>query len=186
VNIFDKLQQGDSTSWHDDAATIGDITYTSAAYGLRYELRGPGAPLTLNAVVDNNGWKTSITTTQSEALTAGLWWFAAYYTATGVRVLAGEGEITITPDITLAGANFNNLSPAEVALKAAESALSTFSATGGKTKKYQIGGRSMEFATIPEIMQIIGYWKAIVLNEQSAKQMANGNGNPRRLYVRFR
>jgi hypothetical protein len=44
----------------------------------------------------------------------------------------------------------------------------------------------MEFATIPEIMQIIGYWKAIVLNEQSAKQMANGNGNPRRLYVRFR
>jgi len=186
VNIFNKIQQGDSATWLDDAGIVNNVRYDSIGYTLKYELRGPGAPLTLNAAASGTGWSTSINTTQSEALAPGLWWFAAYYMATGVRVLAGEGEITITPDISLAGANFNNLSTAEVALKAAETALGTFNSSGGKIKRYQIGGRSMEFATVPEILQVINYWKVIVINEQTAKKLANGQGDPRRIYVGFR
>ena len=95
MNIFDKLQQGDSATWHDDPATINYINFDSSGYTLKYELRGPGAPLTLTAVADGIGWKTNITTVQSETLTPGTWWFAAYYSATNIRVQAGEGEIII-------------------------------------------------------------------------------------------
>lgn len=186
MNIFDRIQQGDSSSWHDDPATLNNINFDSTGYTLKYELRGPGAPLTLTAAADGNGWKTSITTVQSEALTPGVWWFAAYYSATNIRVQAGEGEVIITPDLALAGANFSNLSVAETALKAAEGALATFNASGGKVKKYQIASRSMEFATVDEILKVVSYWKAKVLNEKTEKEIANGNGNPRRLYVGFR
>lgn len=186
MNIFNKIQQGDSATWLDDAGIVNNVRYDSTGYTLKYELRGPGSPLTLTASANGTGWSTSISTTQSAALTPGLWWFAAYYSATGIRVLAGDGEITITPDISLAGANFSNLSPAEIALKSAETALGTFNSSGGKTKRYQIGGRSMEFATVAEILQVISYWKAIVLNEQTAKKLANGEGDPHRIYVGFR
>jgi len=186
MNIFNKIQQGDSTSWHDDPATLNNLNFDSSGYTLKYELRGPGAPLTLTAAIDGNGWMTSLTTAQSEALTPGTWWFSAYYSATSIRVQAGEGELVVTPDLTLAGTNFSNLSIAETALQAAEGALATFNASGGKVKKYQIGLRSMEFSTIDEILKIIAYWKAQVLNEKTTKDLANGKGNPRRLYVGWR
>jgi len=186
MNIFDTIMQGDSTSWHDDPATVNGITYTSANYALRYELRGPGAPITLNSVADGTGWKTSIDTTTSNGLTGGKWWFAAFYTATNVRIKAGEGEITVEADLTAAGANFSNLSPAETALSNAEKALATFNSSGGKVKRYQIGSRSMEFSTVQEILDIIAYWKMRVLSEKTANEIANGNGNPRRIYVGFK
>ena len=186
MNIFKTLQQGDSTSWCDDAVTLNNILINSAGYTLKYALRGPGAPLDLTAVADGAGWKTNITTIQSAALTAGVWWFSAYFSATSIRMQAGEGQISITPDISLAGSGFSNYSVAKTALIAAENALATFNASGGKVKKYQIASRMMEFATVAEILEVIHYWKAQVLNEKTADELANGNGNPRRLYVGFR
>lgn len=186
MNIFDTLQQGNSANWHDDAATIGTTYYDSSKYTLKYELRGAGAALTINATPNGSGWDSVLTTTQSAGLTAGTWWWAAYFSATNVRVLAGEGSVTISPDLTLAGTGFSNFSQAQTNLQNAENALASFNGSGGKIKKYQIAGRMMEFATVPEILEVISYWKAKVLNEKAVQDMANGNGNPRRLYVGFR
>lgn len=185
MNIFGELQQGDSAIWDDVSAVMNDVVYTSAGYTLKYELRGPGAPLTLTATPKGSGWTTTLTTAQSAALTPGKWWWSAFFSATGVRVTAGQGEFTVTPDISAAVGVFDGSTIAETALKAAESALASFTSSNGKIKKYTIGSRSMEFATVPEILEVISYWKARVFTEQSAKSVAQGLGDPRRIFVRF-
>lgn len=185
MNIFGQIQQGDSATWDDDALSIGGVTYTSASHALKYELRGPGSPLTLTAVAKGSGWTSSLTTAQSAALTPGQWWWAALLSATGERVTAGQGMIAVTPNLAEAGAAFDGRTRAETALAAAEAALASFTASNGKISKYTIGSRSMEFAAVPEILEAISYWKARVLTEQSAQSIAQGLGDPRRLFVRF-
>lgn len=185
MNIFGEIQQGDSATWDDDAVPIAGVNYTSVAYTLKYELRGPGSPLTLTATPKGNGWTTSLTTAQSAGLTPGKWWWAAFLSATGVRVTAGRGEFIASPDISAATGVFDGNTTAEAALKAAEAALASFTSSNGKIKKYTIGSRSMEFATVPEILEVISYWKARVATEQSSKSVAQGLGDPRRLFVRF-
>lgn len=185
MNIFGTIQQGDSAIWDDTAQTIDNITYTSAGYTLKYELRGPGSPLTLTAVSNGGGWRTTLLTTDSANLAPGKWWWAAMLSATGVRVTAGSGELIVTADIAAAVAAFDGRSIAEIALADAEAALASFTSSKGKVKKYTIGNRSMEFATVPEILDVIHYWKARVMTELSAKSVAQGLGDPRRLFVRF-
>lgn len=185
MNIFSQIQQGDSATWDDDALALNGVTYTSASHTLKYELRGPGSPLTLTATARGSGWTTGLTPVQSAALTPGTWWWAALLSATGVRITAGQGEFIVTPDMAAAAAAFDGRTTAEAALAAAEAALASFTASNGKIKKYTIGSRSMEFATVPEILGVISYWKARVLTEQSAKSTAQGLGDPRRLFVRF-
>jgi hypothetical protein len=186
LNIFGTIQQGDSATWNDEQVTLADgVNYNSTAFTLKYELRGPGNPLTLTAAANGSGWTTTMTTAQSEGLTPGKWWWAAFYSATGIRTTAGQGEFTSTPDIGAAAGVFDGSTAAEIALKAAEAALASFTSSNGKIKKYTIGSRSMEFATVPEILQVISYWKARVATEQSAKSIAQGLGDPRRLFVRF-
>lgn len=185
MNIFGEIQQGDSATWNDVAATLNNVNYVSSAYSLKYELRGPGSPLTLLSIAKGTGWNTSLTTTQSAALIPGKWWWAAFYFATGVRITAGQGELNVTADISAAAGVFDGSTIAEIALKAAEAALASFTSSNGKIKKYTIGSRSMEFATVPEILDVIAYWKARVFSEQSAKSVAQGLGDPRRIFVSF-
>ncbi len=185
MNIFGELQQGDSATWNDDAVSLNGVSYTSSGYTLEYKLGGQGAALTLTATPNGSGWKTNLTTKQSSALVPGKWWWKALLSATEVRVTAGKGELTVTPDISDASIAFDGSTVAEAALKAAEAALASFTSSNGKVKKYTIGNRSMEFSTIPEILQVIYYWKALVTTEQSPQSIAQGLGDPRRLFARF-
>lgn len=186
MNIFATLQQGDSAAWNDDPfVDTQGVSYDSSAYTLTYELRGP-AVLTLNAVASGRGWRTALTTTQSAALTPGLYAFAAYIKAAGVRVTAASGELTITPDISGAVAGYDTRSTAEKALADAEAALSNLTASGKKVREYTIGSRAAKYYTAAELVEAIKYWRIRVANEQHIKAIANGLGNPRNLQVRFR
>lgn len=185
MNIFSQLQQGDSAYWNDDPFTdSNNVNYTSVGYSLTYELRGP-ASLTLNAVADGQGWRTTLNTTSSSTLTPGLYSWAAYIKATGVRITAGSGELTVSADLSAVSGVFDGRSAAEIALAAAESALATFKSTSGLVKSYTIGGRTMQFQDATQILGIISYWRGRVLNEQHTKSIKNGLGDPRRLLVRF-
>lgn len=186
MNIFSQLQQGDSAYWDDDPfVDVNNVLYDSAGYTLTYELRGP-VTLTLNAVAQGQGWRTTLGTTASSTLTQGLYSWAAYAKAAGVRITAGTGELTITPDLSAVTGVYDGRSAAEIALAAAELAAATFKSTGGLIKSYTIGGRTMQFQDAAQILSIISYWRARVINEQHAKSIANGLGDPRRLLVRFK
>jgi hypothetical protein len=182
------LTAGDSASWTDDPFVCADgISRDASKYALSYELRGTGAPLTLNAAVQGTGWKTSITTVQSAALMAGLWFWVAILTATGERITAARGEVTVAADLAaVTSQTFDGRSLAERSLADAELALGNLTASGKKTKKYTIGTRNAEYFTAPELIAAISYWRIRVANERAAKSISDGLGNPRNLMTRFR
>lgn len=186
MNIPQQITAGDSASWSDEPFVDGQGRQLDAsAYTLKYLLRGP-AVLDLTAEANGRGWKTNLTTGQSGTLTAGAYTVVAQLIKAGERLTVGNGRLTILPDITSAAAGYDGRSQAEKALADAESALASFKASQGKIKKYKIGTREMEFATVPEILEVISYWKAKLMNERTAQDIANGLGNPRNLMVRFR
>lgn len=185
MNIFATLPKGDSATWSDDPVALPDGRLADAsAWVLKYFLRGP-ASLDLTAVASGRAWQTTLTAVASAALTAGDYVWSAVITLAAERITCGSGRFTLTPDLGSVGAPYDGRSTAQIALASCESAMATFNSTGGKVKKYQIAGRTMEFQTIAELMQLHSFWKMRVMAEQSASSVANGMGNPRNLYTRF-
>lgn len=187
MNIFGTLPQGDSAVWLDDPVTDSQgVLYTSAGYALSYILAGPvAAPVTLIAVANATGWKTTLTPTVSATLPAGTYWWSAVLTAAGVRVTAGSGELTITQNLATITGTYDGRSAAERALADAEAALATFRSSQGRVKAYSIGSRHMQFQDDQQILAVISYWRAKVVSEGAASKIAQGLGNPRNLFTRF-
>jgi hypothetical protein len=188
MNIFQTLVQGDSGTWSDDPITLPDGRQVDAASGwtLKYALRGP-VGLDLTAVADGTSWKTTISTTASAALTPGTYSWSATVSNGSERMTVGSGQAEITPDLSALSSSsaYDGRTAAQKALAACETAMSTFNATGGRVKKYEIAGRTMEFQTIGDLLELHSFWKAKVMAEGTADALANGEGNPRNLYVRF-
>lgn len=157
----------------------------SASYALTYLLRGPSV-LDVVAAASGQGWAATLTTTQSASLAAGNYIVSTVLTRASERITVAEARLVVLPDLSSQPAGYDARSLAERALADAESALASFKASQGKVKRYKIGTREMEFAGIAEILEAISYWRAKVLNEQAARDIANGLGNPRNLMVRFR
>jgi hypothetical protein len=188
MNIFATLTQGDSAKWDDDPFTLSDGRTASYAGGwtLTWHLRGPSQlDLVAGAPTGNTtGWHTTLTAAGSAALAAGVYAWVATLTSGTERLTAGQGQLTIAQDITALSTTFDPRSPAQIALANCEAAMATFNATGGKVKKYEIAGRTMEFQTIGDLMQLHSYWAIKVRNEKAANDIAQGLGNPRNLYIR--
>lgn len=186
MNIFAKLPAGDSAVWSDDPVVLPDgRTADALTWTLHYALRGAVA-LDLLAVAVGAKWTTTLTATASAAITAGLYGWTAYLTnAGGERITVGNGQATITPNMVNVAAGYDTRSAAQKALTDCEAAMATFNATGGKVKRYDIAGRTLEFQSITDLMTLHSFWKAKVSAEQSASAMASGLGNPRNLYTRF-
>jgi len=160
--------------------------YDSAGYALTYELRGPKR-LTINAGPQGPGWRSSLTTNDSGSLTAGVYWWSAIVSVAGVRLTIGSGQVTVLANLGAINVDgYDGRSLAQKALADAEAALANLTSSGQKVKKYQIGTRNAEYYTAPELIAAIRFWRARVLNEKTAQDVANGLGNPRNLHVRFR
>lgn len=185
MNIFTTLPSGDSATWQDDPVNLPDgRTADATSWTLSYYLRGPSS-LDITAVASGLGWTSTLGMLASAALGAGKYGWTAIITNGSERITVGSGQATITPDMTQQGGAFDPRSTAQVALEACEAAMATFNATGGKVKKYEIAGRTMEFQTIGDLMTLHSFWKARVLNEGNKQSIANGLGNPRNLFTRF-
>lgn len=186
MNIFSTLPKGDTATWLDDPVKLYDGRQADALGGwvLTYVLRGP-ATLDLAATTSGTSWSTTLGATASATLTAGTYAWAAIITKAAERLTVGSGQLTITADLASLAAGYDSRSVAQTALANCEAAMATFNATGGKVKKYEIAGRSMEFQTIAELLTLHSFWKMKVASELSASQIAQGQGNPRNLYTRF-
>ncbi len=151
---------------------------------LTYVLRGPVAK-DLTAVAIGRTWKTTLNATDSAALSAGSYVWSAVVTNIAERITVGVGSLAITTDLASVTAPFDSRTTAQIALANCEVAMATFNATGGKVKKYEIAGRTMEFQSIAELMTLHSFWQMKVLGEGTAASVAAGMGNPRNLYTRF-
>lgn len=174
------FRQGDSATWTDrPLVDPNGVAYDAANYVLKYTLAGPTAPLVLTAVADGPSWVTTLTTTQSEALTAGRYAWCAQLFATDVRITIAEGELTVEADLSSVAAGFDPRSQAEIALDQARAAYANFSSSGGAVQSYRIGSREMVFHTLADIQSQVNYWQSQVTRERR-------RGNSNRLSTRLR
>lgn len=186
MNIFSTLPQGDSATWSDDPVPLPDgRTADALSWTLTYALRGPAA-LDLVAVATGGSWTITLAASASAALIAGTYVWSSALTSAAERITCGQGQLVLTPNLANIAGPYDGRSAAQIALAGCEAAMATFNATGGKVKKYEIAGRTMEFQTIADLMTLHSFWRIRVLTEQSASSIANGVGNPRHLYTRFR
>ena len=184
MNILPYLQAGDSAIWTDTAATLNGVAYDSSTYGLTYSLRGQSA-LDLTAAAVGRGWQTNITCDQSAALIPGPYRWAAYYTATGQRITAGQGEITIALNLQTLAAGQTALTFYEQALASIEQAMAAYGSNGGAPLEWQIGTNRYRFNSLAEIQATAAYFNAAVTYEKTGNLLAQGQGNPRRIFANF-
>ena len=188
------LAAGDSATWIDYA--FGDplgASVDASAYALTYSLRGPVATAGFDLVGTAAGtsWSFVLTSAQSAALNISSaplrWYWSAYASKTGVRLTAGQGTLTVRPNMAAlsVASVFDGSSPAEQILTAIQAEI-TARVTGGATVEYTIGNRSLKKEPMSALMALRSQYRLIVSRERRAQQIANGLGNPQRLGVKFK
>lgn len=181
TDLVNDLICGDSLNF-----TVSLDDYSAAdGWVLTYALRGLSK---IDLIATSVGTDFQV---QADASTTASWLpgrynWVSYVSKSGQRYTVDQGVLTISPDLSQAIAGYDGRSVAEKALADAESALATFRSTRGRTKRYTIGTRTMEFDSVTEVLEEISYWRMRVNNEQAANSIAQGLGNPRKMFVRFK
>jgi hypothetical protein len=189
LNIPAQIIIGDTVTWlTDDLAGLDPLTglsttYTNDLYTLSWALRGAVA-LSLTAVASGTGYRTTITSVQSTTLTAGNYFWQAFVTKAGDRVTIGSGQSQVVSNLAVGTDAYDGRLEVEKMLDAVTAAIQA-RLTGGAVLKYQIKGRDLERDPIPDLILLRDRLKVEVSRAKAADKMAQGLGDPRRLFVRF-
>ena len=179
-----ELYQGDLTSWielrvHPDATAVRVWLRAAAA----------GAGIEAAATDTGDGWKVELSAVTTATMTAGAWEVQVVSTVNGAPLTTGRGALTVRKSLAFSGSPgaFDDRSQAQKDLDAIEEAIRQL--VGGAVE-YQIGtlssgGRRVRRADLPDLIMWRDRLKAEVAREKRAEMIAQGLGDPRRLYVRF-
>lgn len=184
MKIPRELMAGDSSTW-DDAASKDNLgnSIDSGSWTLTYYLRGQGT-LDLTATAQGSGWRTTISESQSAALAPGVYFWQARAVNGSSKVTLGSGQMRVQPNISAAGANFDGRSQAKKDLEAVQAAIRAL--TTGGVAEYTIANRSVRKVDLPDLIIRENTLKTEVAREEKAEKIANGQGNPHALFVRFK
>lgn len=185
MNIPAQLVQGDSRKWQ-DAPFVGDLgaRIDSGSYTLKYSLRGP-VTLDLSAATYEDGWQTTLSTTDSATLTAGNYAWTAYAVSATERITAGQGVLEVIADLTAQAAGYDSRTQAEKNLDAVETEIAARIA-GHATVDYTIGTRSLKKEPISALLALRSQLKYEIRRDRRKQKIANGQGDPTVSYIRFR
>ena len=189
MNIPSEIRAGDTIQWRDvagvdnlgNAVSSSDYTLT---YWLRYNAASEGA--TVVGTAYGTGWQFSIAAATSVNFDAGTWYWQAVATKTGSTITLGSGQSTVLAALNYSGTPgaLDGRSQAQKDLDAVQAAIRAI-LSGGVTKEYTIGNRSLKKYDLTDLLALETKLKADVNREQKAQLMANGLGNPFNLFVRF-
>lgn len=103
----------------------------------------------------------------------------------GESATVATGQLRVLPNLRTAPAGADGRSLARRTLDDLMVAKAGWDTSGGRTRRYKIADREMEFNTEAEIIQKISFWEAQVAKEAAADRLAAG-GRPRnRILTRF-
>jgi len=191
VKIPSTIISGDSVSWLDASGvdSLGN-TVTSTDWTLTWYFSGPTI-LSVVSTANNDGWKTSLTSAQTAAMTAvanpsdaaNYFWQATASKLTE-KVTLGTGTLSITQNLANAVAGYSGKTQAEQDLLNIQSAIRA-RISGGVIHEYHIGTRRLRNEPVAELLKLESRFKLIVSKERQAQSIANGLGDPRNTFVRF-
>lgn len=166
TGIPTSIVAGDTAQWTESALIWQGQSIRSDDFGMKIELRGPGAPITLDGVAAAGDWEFSLDETASATLVAGLYSWSKRVTASGIRMTVAQGQLKVTANFeSITTPGYDGRTVAQKALADAEAALASFNA-GGKTQSYSIAGRSKTYESSEAIMKVISYWRQRVNAEK--------------------
>jgi hypothetical protein len=184
------ITAGDTAQWSDVAFQDGlGNSVSGADYALAYSFRGPGTVLDLAGVPSGTGWAFTLSAAQSAAMNAGpanaIWYWQAAATKGSVRLTAGDGTLTVKPNLAALTGTYDGTSQAEKILAAIQTEINA-RLTGGATVEYTIGTRSLKKEPLASLMTLRSQYLSIVSRERRLQAIKNGLGNPGRVGVRFK
>jgi hypothetical protein len=179
-----EIYQSDQASWLEPLAP-GDAS--SVVAWLRAAAAGAGVEA--QAALTDEGWKVTLSTATTAAMAAGDWSVQVVATVDGAPHTVRRGGLTVRRSLAFSGTPgaFDDRSQAEKDLAAVEEAIRALT-TGAV--EYQIGslgagGRRVRRVDLPDLIVWRDRLKSDVMREKRAEMIAQGMGDPRRLYVRF-
>lgn len=186
MKIPTTIRAGDTARWAEFPfrGNLGE-EITSATHSLAFYVRGAagqGATVTGQSAAD--GWAFTFTPALADG--AYFWQAVAVEQATAERTTAGAGQLTIEPSLAFTGTPgaFDGRSQARKDLDAVQGAIRAM-VSGGAVAEYTIGTRRLKKMELTDLLTLESKLKADVIREERAAMIANGMGDPRKVYVRF-
>jgi hypothetical protein len=186
MKIPSSIRAGDTARWRElpFQGNLGE-QITSATHSLTFYIRGQaGQGATVAGTADAEGWAFAFT--PEVAPGAYFWQAVAVEADSGEQTTAGAGQLKIDPSLSYTGTpgEFDGRSQARKDLDACQAAIRAL-VSGGAVAEYTIGNRRLKKMELSDLMALESKLKADVVREEQAMMIANGMGDPRKLYVRF-
>lgn len=196
MRIPSRIVAGDTITWRDFAfvrrAAPQDLSVDAINYNLSYSFRGPvsGGSADVTGVADGGDWDMTLTGTQTGAFNTGsnnaTWYWQAYATAKsgGARLLAGQGELVVEPNLAALSGVFNGQTLSEQQLGMVRAEITARLSNHARTE-YTIGNRHLKFEPMGELLKMQSRLELQVAREKAANAVQNGLGNPNKMQIRF-
>ena len=188
LEIPAEIVQGNSVTWRDISTqdNLGNAI-SSADWTLTYYFGGP-TTLSVVSTAYSSGWETTLSAAQTAAMndsqSAAYFWQATVTKATQV-ITIGSGSLRIVKNLATAVAGFDGRTQTEIDLAAVQAEISA-RISGGTAIEYTIGTRRLRKEDMAALLTLESSLKRQVYMEKAAQNIANGLGDPRQMYVRFR
>ena len=177
-----EIRAGDAVEWTDDLApTANSYTY--------YFRTNAAAGATCSGTLSNGIWSFTLSGATTANFTAGAWFYQAISVTAGAPTTQRYGGFDVLPSLTYSGSAtaIDLRSQAQIDLEAVEVAIR---ALASGAQEYRIGtatgGRMVKRAELAQLIAWRDRLKADVAREKLAENVANGKGDGRSLYIRFR
>lgn len=189
MKIPQQIRAGDTIKWRDNPTTdVFGNEISSATWSLTYYLRfsDVAEPVSVSGQSYGSGWEFTISATTSSNFYDGQWYWQAIAVKGSEKTTLSSGQLVVLPTLNTAGASaFDGRTQAQKDLEAVQAAIRSI-INGGGVQEYTIGNRRLKKMLLPDLLLLEGKLKADVVREKRAMMMANGLGDPTKLYVRFR
>ena len=186
MKIPASIRAGDTARWRETPLRgNGGEPITAATHALSYIIRGAqGQGATVNGTPIAQEWTFVFVPT----LDAGsyYWQAVAVEAETAEQTTVGAGQLEILPNLAYSGTpgEFDGRSQARKDLDACQAAIRAM-VSGGAVAEYTIGNRRLKKMELADLLALESKLKADVVREERAMMIANGMGDPRKVYVRF-
>lgn len=171
------VNAGDTVKW---TKSLADYL-PADSWVLTYTLINADSKITIVATTSGTDHLVSVATATSAAWTAGTYDYRAQVSKAGEVFTVGSGRMVVKP--AYSPATLDNRSQVRKTLEAIEATLEGRATSS--TAEYEIAGRKLKYIPIPELLQLRDRLRQDVAREDAATKIAQGMGNPNRIFVRF-
>jgi hypothetical protein len=188
LNTPTTLAIGDTLTWRSDnlrgidPSTGKEVALLPTTTTLTWKFAREGAAFSITSTADGSEFVTTIPSEVSEELTAGDYYYQVFIEINSVSRLYFSGTLKV---VAVVADGADNRTTAQKLLDAVNAAIQTI-LDGGAVQSYSIKGRNLSRMSLAELMSLRDSLKMEVYREKTAESIAQGLGDPRRLYVRFK